>query len=710
MNNNNGISLLDQKFEYDSLSRENILDAVTHVDEQLNLNSIGKDRRLRYMLLCEELLLEYESIDENAGFVLIFKRTFIKLTVIIKVKSRKENILESSESSILRNILTELESEPQWSYKKGENIIKLFPLNYMFRKKNIQYFRNYMKGKRRLFAVASFLRFVNMGLIVLEPLLSAAIIVYFSGSEIQKILIIAAMIFGQAAASVLVTWGATRLLNKVYGTIKAEMQNSIVANVLRINSECMDKNGSGIFTQRILTDTENIIEGTDDLLGATTEVFRFISLMAAFLIISPVMFGLEFVMFLFYALIQNSHARRLAADKRALFTANEGRSGLINEMVRANRDIKLMHAEGSFLKKVKDKVDLSIGLNREMLRHSTNFLMLRGQFVAFTNLVYNCVLALMLAKGFLKPAAVLVLFNYNGKAYVSASSISGLIDTIHSISVSAERVYQLIGKKDFRQENFGSKSLKDVKGDIEIRNLSFSYTDENNVKSKVLEKIDIHIREGESVGLIGKSGCGKSTLLSLITKLYDPDNGVILLDGTDINELDRDTIRGNITMVNQMPYIFNMSIRENLKAVKADLTDEEMIRACKLACIHDDIEGFKDKYDTCVGEGGITLSGGQRQRLALARCLIMDHPVMILDEATSALDNDTQAKVMKNLEEFRGKKTLIMCAHRLSTVINCERLFYIADGKVLAEGTHEELLENCEEYRTLYGEETAAAS
>ena len=192
--------------------------------------------------------------------------------------------------------------------------------------------------------------------------------------------------------------------------------------------------------------------------------------------------------------------------------------------------------------------------------------------------------------------------------------------------------------------------------------------------------------------------------MSLITKLYDPDSGSILIDDNDITQLDQDSIRSNIAMVSQTPYIFNMSIRDNLAIVKHDVTEEEIVKVCKLACIHDDIKILPNGYDTVVGEGGVTLSGGQRQRLALARSMLKDFPILMLDEATSALDNVTQAKVQSAIENLRGKQTLIMIAHRLSTVINCDKLFLMSGGKVIAEGSHEELLKNSEEYRRLYQE------
>ncbi len=254
---------------------------------------------------------------------------------------------------------------------------------------------------------------------------------------------------------------------------------------------------------------------------------------------------------------------------------------------------------------------------------------------------------------------------------------------------------------------FGEGHIDKVRGELEMRDVHFSYRQEDGRANKVLNGVSLKIHAGESVALVGRSGCGKTTVLSLFSRLYDPDCGEILLDGVPIETLDQDTVRGSISVVSQMPYLFNMSIRDNLAAVKEDLTDAEMLKVCKTTCIHGDIMALPDGYDTVVGEGGVQMSGGQRQRLALARSLLRESPIIVMDEATSALDNITQSEITRAIEEMRDRHTIIMVAHRLSTVIGCERLFFISQGRVLASGTHRELMETCEEYRRLYSEETA---
>ena len=217
----------------------------------------------------------------------------------------------------------------------------------------------------------------------------------------------------------------------------------------------------------------------------------------------------------------------------------------------------------------------------------------------------------------------------------------------------------------------------------------------------VLKNLSFKISSGSTVGIVGKSGSGKTTIFNLLCKLYDVNSGEIRIDNVNIEELDEEAIRRNITIISQNPYIFNMSIKDNLKLVKSDITDEEIVEACKTACLDDYIESLPKKYDTIVGEGGINLSGGQRQRLAIARALVQNTKIILFDEATSALDNVTQLKIQTAIDNLKGNYTLIIIAHRLSTIINCDKIFILEDGKISAIGTHKELLKENKYYKSL---------
>jgi ATP-binding cassette subfamily B protein len=196
---------------------------------------------------------------------------------------------------------------------------------------------------------------------------------------------------------------------------------------------------------------------------------------------------------------------------------------------------------------------------------------------------------------------------------------------------------------------------------------------------------------GKTTALVGPSGAGKSTIINLIPRFYDPAEGEILIDGQNIADVTKSSLRHQLAYVSQQPYMFEGSIRDNIRYGRPDATDEEVEEAAKLAHAHEFIIAQSEGYDTSVGENGVTLSGGQRQRLSIARALVRNAPILLLDEATSALDNESEAAVQKALDTAMQGRTVIVIAHRLSTVVNADKIVVMQEGRVVEEGTHEDL-------------------
>ena len=693
-----------------NLSVENIHIAVNQARNFMKANGADSEQRLDYCLLLEDLLLDYRKLyGEETAFHLVLKRRWKEVTLSLRVACESRNLLADQESMITRHLLDSISIEPSWRYSGRENVITSSFTTPMMNYRSIRYIWQYMRDERSTFIWAVFLRFINMALSILEPLFSAWIIVAYSGAEIRKIMLLALLILGQGALRSSINYAASRMLRRSYASMLKQMQTDLAERILRIRTDRLDKTGSGVFSKRLLNDTSSVVDGIDKLLGTFTEAFHLVSLLICFLVVSPPMFLFELVLFAAYFLIQRAHSKSLQQNGRETSVAEEKHSGFVTEMVRAHRDIKLLHCEDSFMDKFSESVRESVDLASKMRRKSMNFILLRSQFTSWTSFAYMGLLALMMAKYGMTPSTALVLFNYNGKVYTCAWDLANLMTTAYDLGLSVERIYQLMNSPDYEWEKFGAGHPGKVRGDLEMRSVHFTYRQQDGKENKVLNGVSLKIHAGESVALVGRSGCGKTTILSLFSRLYDPDSGEVLIDGVPVETLDQDTVRGSIAMVSQMPYMFNMSIRDNLAVVKKDMTDAEMLEACRIACIHDDIMALPDGYGTVVGEGGVQLSGGQRQRLALARSLLREAPVIMLDEATSALDNVTQTEITRAIEKMRGSHTIIMVAHRLSTVIGCERLFFISEGRVLASGTHRELMAGCDEYRRLYSEEDRAA-
>ncbi len=225
-----------------------------------------------------------------------------------------------------------------------------------------------------------------------------------------------------------------------------------------------------------------------------------------------------------------------------------------------------------------------------------------------------------------------------------------------------------------------------AKGDIQLSNVSFAHRGKS-----ILQDISLSIPAGKTIALLGPSGSGKTTLVNLLLRLYDNDEGTITLDGVDLKSLDRKYVRSQFGVVLQEPFLYSKSLRANLKLGRHSAADEEMIVTAKKAAIHESIESFESKYDTLIGERGVTLSGGQRQRVAIARALLKDPPILVLDDALSAVDTTTEISILDQVRRQSGKHTIIIIAHRLSTLMHADQIAVLEKGRIVQLGTHDEL-------------------
>ena len=279
--------------------------------------------------------------------------------------------------------------------------------------------------------------------------------------------------------------------------------------------------------------------------------------------------------------------------------------------------------------------------------------------------------------------------------------INELTQTYQKVKVSVSRVNDILENRLFKDEKFGDKKLENVKGVIEFKNVSFAYPDEENT----LNNFNLKVEPNTKIAIVGTSGQGKSTLFNLLTRIFDVNSGKIFIDNVNIKDLKESELRKNISIIRQEPFIFNRSIKENFLIVDENLTLDEIRKYCKMAYLDDYIMNLPKKYNTLVGEGGVTLSGGECQRVAIARALLMKTNIILFDEATSALDNETQENIQKAINNISSEYTMIIIAHRLSTIKNCNKIIVIDDGKVSGIGTHNELYKNNEIYKSLYEKE-----
>jgi len=300
-------------------------------------------------------------------------------------------------------------------------------------------------------------------------------------------------------------------------------------------------------------------------------------------------------------------------------------------------------------------------------------------------------------------AAVLIVYNFKGNIYGLISSLARIRDTYVNGELSAKRLNDILNAPAKDYDSFGTLELGRPVGKIEFVNVEFSYKPD----VPVLRDITFSIDRNGLYGFVGRSGSGKSTIFGLLSNFFRYDSGQISINGVDFADLSENAVRGAITPVLQDPYIFNDIIYNNVRFARPGATEEEIHHACKVARLHDEIVAFKDGYNTMIGESGSNLSGGQKQRLEIARVVLKESSVLLMDEATSALDKTNLGHINELMKSLSKQKIVMVIAHRLGIMRQCDKVFVLDDGKIIAHGTHEELMKSCEYYQELFKRQSA---
>lgn len=563
---------------------------------------------------------------------------------------------------------------------------------------NLKFAWLYAKGQKIRLILYILFNCMAIAISIVVPVLSAQIIINLTNSMFMQLIVMCLVLMLVELFRNIVNFMTAYFSQVIYRETFTKIQSSLGAEILKLENRSLDENSSGVFIQRLTNDTSRIADIFNVLNMHLSNIITDVGIFSAIFIINKWAFIYLVIMVFTIYVIEKRRVNYITDQDKIYRREHEKTAGFVGELVRGARDIKMLSAEDSFMRELNSKVKSLNDFRYQISSKDRRYNLLRDSLYNVFNGVMTLLLVYLIVRDNLSVASALVVHNYMGRVTSIVNFVSMLLERVKDFNLSSNRIFSIIKGEDFTKEHFGKMHLDKVEGNFEFKNVCFSYDE----KSEVLKNLSFKVKANSTVAFVGKSGAGKSTIFSLLCKMYEVSSGTITIDGVDINELDRESIRDNITIISQNPYIFNMSIRDNLRLVKDDLTEEEMIEACRMACLEEFIENLPDKYDTVVGEGGVSLSGGQRQRLAIARAFVQKTEIILFDEATSALDNETQASIQNAIDNMKKDYTILIIAHRLSTIINSDRILFLNDGKIEVEGSHKELLKKNKEYKHLY--------
>lgn len=565
--------------------------------------------------------------------------------------------------------------------------------------KNVKKTWQYIKDARINLIGYAFVSIIEAVIGAILPLVSAKIILSITDGVMNQLILTALSVFAIEFILYIMYYFKGFFYQRVYQKTLINLQTAVARETLNLEIKEIDKASSGMFIDRLNKDTGDISGMFMEYTYWLSYVISNVGVLVAVFILNRYLFIYAIFTSICIFLINKKRLSKQYEVQKNLKKIQEKKTGLTGELVRGIRDIKVLNASSSILKQTTDKIIESSNEEVKMLNIRRIYQYFENNLRSLSDLVFIIIGCFLYEKSLLTIPTFVIVYNYQSKIRNLLMGVVQISEFNKKFIVASDRIYEVIEDEKFAKERFGNLEIKKLNGHIEFCNVKFGYNANNK---EIINNMSFEIEPNQKVAFVGKSGAGKTTIFSLITKLYSIDEGEILLDGYNINELTCNSLRDNMSIITQNPYIFNFSIKENLLLAKEDASMKEIRNACKMACIDDFIMSLPEKYETMVGENGVILSGGQKQRLAIARALLMKTEIILFDEATSALDNETQSEIQNAIDNLKGEYTILVVAHRLSTVIDCDKIFVVDEGKIIDSGSHKELLKKSEFYRNLY--------
>jgi ATP-binding cassette subfamily B protein len=510
----------------------------------------------------------------------------------------------------------------------------------------------------------------------------------FAKQRADMVLLICAGIFAAFVIRGFATYGQSVALSKIGNNIVARYQRRIYSHLMSLSVGFFSESRSAHMAAQI---SQNV-SGIRDVLNLTvTSVARdfltMIALIGVMVSKDPVLSLIVLVVAPPLLLALRYISKRLRSATREAINLNSRVLGAMQETVQGIAIVKAFTMEHELEKKVNGIISSAESRANRIARLTERTAPITETFAGFAISSVLAYAAFRSIYGGVLPGAFFSFITALLMAYDPARRLARLQVQMERAVVNARMIYEILDMKPQQHEEADAVALSVTDAKIELRDVGFSYKG----SGAILTGVNIIAEGGKTTALVGPSGAGKSTIINLIPRFYDPEVGQILIDGQDIAHITKASLRQNIAYVSQQPYLFEGTIRDNIRYGRPDATDAEVEEAARLSYAHDFILAQPQGYETPVGENGMSLSGGQRQRLSIARALVRNAPILLLDEATSALDTESESVVQKALDTAMSGRTVVVIAHRLSTVVKADKIIVMHEGQVVEEGTHEAL-------------------
>ena len=494
---------------------------------------------------------------------------------------------------------------------------------------------------------------------------------------------------------------ANSMLLKIESKLTRVLGFNTYKKALNLPAVAFEEMSGGEIINRITNDTDSLSFTFGKMINMISSivtalvilVYVFFNSWIVGLILIAFLIILYFIIKKYTPLLKDAHKERKASQDT--FTS------LANESIRGIREIKTLGIKNQLITNAKKSIGDIFKISKKEINLETRF----NIIVSFLKTTLEvgtfivCIILLYYKQITLTFFIAMTYYIYRYMWFIEC--LNDFTQTYQKVSVSLDRVNEILENQKFDDVVFGNTDIKDMKGIIEFKDVSFAYPNEE----KVLDDFNLVIEPNKKVAIVGASGQGKSTLFNLITRLFDANAGTISIDDVNILDISEECLRKNVSIIRQEPFIFNRTILENFKIIDENIKLKDVKKYVKEAYLDEYIESLPKKYDTLLGEGGVNLSGGQKQRLAIARTLAKNSKIILFDEATSALDNNSQEFIKKSIDNLVKNHTVVIVAHRLSTIIDADVIYVIDKGKVIASGTHNQLLTSCDYYKNLYKSE-----